>query len=226
MKLINADCMEKAAEYIAPESVDLIYTDPPYPREYHYCYEWLAKEAVRVLKPDGFLIAYAGPYWKDVVMGYLGAELQYFYDFILIHKGNTSILWPRKIISGYKSILCYHKKEAKPLPNTNVLGQWSSPGGDKRFHAWGQEETSARYYIDCFSKEGDLVVDYFLGGGTTAWVCKKLGRQFIGFENDAKTFKVAQRRLDETAPLEKQATQLEMGGCHERLRNTHPLSMP
>jgi site-specific DNA-methyltransferase (adenine-specific) len=192
-----------AEEKIGSGSVDLIFTDPPYPQEFHYCYEWLAKEAMRALKPEGFLIAYAGPYWKDVVMNYFNEHLQYFYDFILVHKGNTSILWPRRIISGYKSILCYHKKGNKPLPRTNVLGQWDGTGGDKRFHYWGQDENTARYYVDCFSKEGDLVVDYFLGGGTTAKVCKKLNRNFIGFENDNETFKIAQDRLNNIMPVEK-----------------------
>ncbi len=201
-KLFCGDSMVLSEGEIGNESVDLIYTDPPYPKEFHYCYKWLATEAVRALRPDGFLIAYVGPYWKDIVMGYFNEHLQYFYDFILVHKGNTSILWPRRIISGYKSILCYHKKEQKPLPQTNVLGQWDGTGGDKRFHRWGQDETTARYYIDCFSKEGDLVVDYFLGGGTTAKVCKKLNRNFIGFENDADTFKIAQDRLNGVSPLE------------------------
>ena len=129
-------------------------------------------------------------------MGYLGAELQYFYDFILIHKANTSILWPRRVISGYKSILCYHLNRQTPLPRTNVLGQWNGTGGDKRFHRWGQDENTARYYIDCFTRSGDLVVDYFLGGGTTAAVCKRLNRRFVGFEIDLATFDLAQSRVD------------------------------
>jgi len=202
LDLYFGDARELSGKYIADSSVDLIFTDPPYSKEYHYCYEWLAREAVRVLKPSGFLIAYAGPYWKDVVMGYFSEHLQYFYDFILVHKGNTSILWPRKIISGYKSILCYHLKGQSPLPQTNVLGQWNGTGGDKRFHRWGQEETTARYYIDCFSAKGDLVVDYFLGGGTTAEVCKKLNRDFIGFEKDANAFNTARARVDNTLPPE------------------------
>ena len=37
-------------------SIDLIWTDPPYPKEYLYCYDWLAKESVRVLKPGGLNI--------------------------------------------------------------------------------------------------------------------------------------------------------------------------
>ncbi len=69
---------------------------------------------------------------------------------------------------------------------------------------WGQDETTARYYIDCFSREGDLVVDYFLGGGTTAIVSKKLNRRFIGFELDQDTFHITQARIDGTSPLLKE----------------------
>ncbi|MFA5715467.1 MAG: DNA methyltransferase [Candidatus Paceibacterota bacterium] len=170
---------------------------------------WQLK-AKRVLKPNGFLIVYAGPYWKDVVMGYLNQHLQYFYDFILVHKGNTSILWPRKIISGYKSILCYHQKDNKPTLYTNVLGQWDGTGGDKRFHKWGQDEITTRYYIDCFSREGDLVVDYFSGGGTTAVVCKKMNRKFIGFEKDTDTYGLSIDRLNGTLDPGKYPEQLRL----------------
>ncbi len=203
MNLFCGDALELASQKILAGSVDLIYTDPPYSQEFHYLYEWLAKEAVRALKPTGFLIVYAGPYWKDVVMDYLNKQLQYFYDFILVHKGNTSILWPRRVISGYKSILCYHQKGQKSLPRTNVLGQWDGTGGDKRFHKWGQDENTARYYIDCFSGEDDLIVDYFLGGGTTGEVCKKLNRDFIGFEKEADTFNIARDRIAGVLPLER-----------------------
>ena len=196
LKLIHGDSLEIADSIVAPGSVDLIITDPPYPKKYHYCYEWLAKEAVRALKPNGFLIAYAGPYWKDVVMGYLNEHLQYFYDFVLVHKGNTSILWPRRIISGYKSLLCYHLKGKTPLPKTNVLGKWNGSGSDKRFHKWGQEGETYQYYIDCFTSPGDLVVDYFLGAGTVAEVCKRLDRNFIGIEKDINSFNIAKARLN------------------------------
>ncbi len=193
--LICGDSKELAGEKIPDGTVDLIFTDPPYAKEFHYLYEWLAQEAARALKPDGFLIAYAGPYWKDVVMGYFGEHLQYFFDFVLIHVA-TSILWPRKIVSGYTSLLCYHRRGFSPLPRMNVLGKFSTSAQDKRFHNWGQSESECRYYIDCFTAEGDLVVDYFLGAGTTAGVCKRLNRNFVGFERDVDTFKIAQSRLD------------------------------
>ncbi len=195
IKLYCGDAISMAPEIIGAGTVDLIFTDPLYLKEYHYLYEWLAKEAVRVLKPTGFLIAYAGPYWKQRVMETLRAQLDYFYDFILIH-ADTSILWPRKIVSGYKSLLCYCQRNEKPLPRMNVLGKYAHSSQDKRFHNWGQSDKEARYYIDCFTKEGDLVVDYFLGGGTTAVVCKRLNRRCIGFEIDPATFEIARARVD------------------------------
>lgn len=196
IEIVHGDAMALSKQYITDSSVDLIFTDPPYKKEFHYCYEWLAKEAVRVLKPNGFLIAYAGPYWKHRVMMTLGEQLEYFYDFILMHRGNTSILWPRRIITGYKSLLCYTRKESKAVPVTNVLGKYDGTGGDKRFHRWGQEANTARYYIDVFSHEGDLVVDYFLGGGTFAEVCKGLNRRFVGFEIDENTYNTDRERLN------------------------------
>jgi site-specific DNA-methyltransferase (adenine-specific) len=195
IEIHHGDCQKLSSEIIEPESVDLIFTDPPYSKKYLPLYKWLAKEAARSLKPNGFLITYCGPYWKDRVMNYLNAELQYFYDFIYRHNGNTTILWNRKIISGYKSLLCFHRKNHKPMPKTNVLGLFNGIGGDKRFHKWGQEENTARYYIDCFSRENDLVIDYFLGAGTFGNVCKKLNRKFIGFEIDEETFQIADLRI-------------------------------
>ncbi len=196
IKLIEGDAIALSENNINPGTVDLIFTDPPYPKKYHYCYEFLAKEAVRVLKPNGFLIAYAGPYWKHRTMMTLGKHLDYFYDFVLMHQGNTSMLWPRRIISGYKSLLCYTLKGSKALPVTNVLGKYHGSRSDKRFHQWGQEIHSAHYYIDVFSREGDLVVDYFLGGGTFAEVCKRLNRNFVGFEIDHEVYEGALSRLD------------------------------
>ena len=208
--LIQGDALELAEKYIPDGSVDLIFTDPPYPKEYHYCYEFLAREAARVLKPNGFLITYAGPYWKHRVMMTLGEYLDYYYDFILMHRGNTSILWPRRIITGYKSLLCYTLNGSKAVPVTNVLGKYDGAGGDKRFHRWGQEANSARYYIDVFSHEGDLIVDYFLGAGTFAEVCKALNRNFIGFEIDKETYDIARARVDGAMGPKEKGRQQEM----------------
>lgn len=46
------------------------------------------------------------------------------------------------------------------------------------------------------SNEGDLVLDPFSGVGTTAVVCKKLGRRFIGFELNEEYVRLSNERLD------------------------------
>ena len=44
----------------------------------------------------------------------------------------------------------------------------------------------------------DIVVDFFMGSGTTCVACKDIERQYIGFEIEPKWFKVAQDRLTKT----------------------------
>ena len=49
--------------------------------------------------------------------------------------------------------------------------------------------------IKCASKEGDIVLDPFMGGGTTLAVAERLGRQFIGIDQSEAAFKVTKQRL-------------------------------
>ena len=49
--------------------------------------------------------------------------------------------------------------------------------------------------IKASSAAGDLVLDPFAGVGTCPVVCRKLGRHFIGFEQDAEFVKIANQRL-------------------------------
>ncbi|MFN0075921.1 MAG: DNA-methyltransferase [Prosthecobacter sp.] len=49
--------------------------------------------------------------------------------------------------------------------------------------------------IACSTDEGDLVIDPFLGSGTTAAAAKRLGRKWIGIEKDAGYVQIATERL-------------------------------
>ena len=49
--------------------------------------------------------------------------------------------------------------------------------------------------ITASSNEGDLVLDPFMGSGTTAAVAKKLGRKWIGIEKEEKYIKASKKRL-------------------------------
>ena len=43
---------------------------------------------------------------------------------------------------------------------------------------------------------GDLVLDPFMGSGTTAVVAKRLGRQYVGYETEADFINIAKKRLN------------------------------
>jgi DNA methylase len=181
------------ADLLPDESIDLIFTDPPYPKAFLPLYGWLAEVAARVLKPGGFLLTYTGNMYKDQVIAQLGEHLTYFWDYIALHAGMGTMVWPKNTVARHKSILAYVKGAGKPRCRT--LGAFTGSGSDKRFHRWGQDEQTARYYIDCFSRPGDLVWEPFVGGGTTLLVCIQLSRHFIGFEIDECMAELARERL-------------------------------
>lgn len=53
------------------------------------------------------------------------------------------------------------------------------------------------HIIRASSREGDVVADFFMGGGTTALAAQRLGREFVGCDIDAKWVTAAERRLEE-----------------------------
>ena len=52
------------------------------------------------------------------------------------------------------------------------------------------------WLLNKYTKEGDLILDPFMGSGTTAVACYKLKRRYIGFELDEEYFNLANERID------------------------------
>lgn len=59
-------------------------------------------------------------------------------------------------------------------------------------------EQLARDHILSWSNEGDLVLDCFMGSGTTGVACVKTNRAFIGIELDENYFNIAKERIEST----------------------------
>ena len=62
-------------------------------------------------------------------------------------------------------------------------------------------EKLVRDHIISWSNEGDLVLDPFMGSGTTAKIARSLGRNYIGFEISKEYCEIAEQRLQETKTL-------------------------
>jgi len=71
----------------------------------------------------------------------------------------------------------------------------------KTIHPTEKPETLLERIILIASKEGDTVLDPFMGSGTTGVVAKRLNRKFIGFEIDPKYFEIAKNRIYNTDVL-------------------------
>jgi len=59
----------------------------------------------------------------------------------------------------------------------------------------------AHDHIVSWTNEGDVVLDPFMGSGTTAIVARALGRKYIGFEISQEYVDLANKRLQETKTL-------------------------
>jgi len=53
-----------------------------------------------------------------------------------------------------------------------------------------------RYFIETYTNEGEIVLDFCAGSGTTGVACKELKRDFIGIEKDADYFDIACKRIN------------------------------
>lgn len=186
---------------LADNSVDLIFTDPPYKKEYLPCYAWLAKESMRVLKPGGFVLTMCGGiYINQIYRMFDNSGLTFFWEYHVYLSGwAAGIVWtrshPKKTINvRNKPILAYSKYSS--TPRTSTISLFNGGGEDKKYHEWGQDIESARYYIDCFSHKDDLVCDPFIGGGTTGIACMALQRRFVGFDLDMNALFISRDRID------------------------------
>ena len=66
---------------------------------------------------------------------------------------------------------------------------------NQRSHPTQKPEALIYRIIVSSTNKGDIILDPFLGSGTTAVVAKKLQRNFIGFEKDKEYIKLAKKRL-------------------------------
>lgn len=72
---------------------------------------------------------------------------------------------------------------------------WEMANSEKSDHPAVFPLTLAQDHVYSWSKEQDVVLDPFLGSGTTGVACVNLGRRFIGIEKDPGYFEIAKTRI-------------------------------
>ena len=59
------------------------------------------------------------------------------------------------------------------------------------------------YLIKTYTNEGETVLDFTMGSGSTGVACKNTNRNFIGIEQDEKYFKIAKERIEHVPSQQK-----------------------
>lgn len=177
------------ARGLPDECIDLIFTDPPYPKEFMHVYYDMGEYAARILKPGGSLFTLCGQYQIPQVIEAL-STLDYHWIGWINHTQKRT-LFGYKIVCGGKPMVWFTKGKCNPFP-----GFWwdtqAPKHKDKDFHIWGQSIHWAIPTIDQFK---GVVLDPFCGGGTVPAACRVLGREWLAFEIDSESVELARRRI-------------------------------
>jgi hypothetical protein len=188
--------MRDVGNQIDDDSLDLIFTDPPYAKASLELYDALGRFAARKLKVGGSLLTYSGVMYFPEVMQALCQHppLRYLWTCAHVSDGGP---YPQMrglgIENTWKAILWFTREGRKDI--SVFVRDSVKTTRSKEFHEWEQPIEEAEHYIGLLCPQGGLVCDPFLGGGTTAAAADKLGRKWIGFEIDPATAKIASLRL-------------------------------
>lgn len=228
-ELYLGDCLEVLAA-LSDQSVDMIWTDPPYGHSNHdgdlnsrlnehrgvdnkpianddadgmrYVVDGMLRESVRLLKADCCCCCCCcgggGPRptfaWVADRMDRDGLT---FFHSVIWDKANPGLGWRYR--RQHEMVMVAHRSGGKLLwaddavKVPNVIRQM--PDRD-RFHPNEKPVWLVETFVSAHAKPGQVVLDPFMGSGTTGVACANLGRKFIGIEIDRKYFNIACERID------------------------------
>ena len=182
---------------IEAESVDLIFTDPPYHRETVDLYGHLAAFAKHALKPGGSLVSFCGQIILPTVLDLFSGQLRYWWVACCYHTGDTLLRMNEYGIVNVWKPMVWFVHGTRGDKNTFVDDVVVSKP-EKSHHKWQQGTIEAEYFIDKLTQPDGLIVDPFCGGGTTAVAAARLGRTCLTFDVDETAVLIARDRVRES----------------------------
>ncbi len=209
------DCLD-ALERLPDESIDCIVADPPYGIGYlsrshrlpldrvanddEHAYEILEQAlatAWRKLKPDTHIYIFTT--WQayapmaEVVKKYFTLKN------VLIWVKNNRTRGDLKGNYGYQyEMILYAHKGRRHLfgkRDANVL-QFDKVPSNYMQHPTEKPVKLLEYLISKSTQEGEIVLDMFMGSGSTCVAAKRTNRRYIGIELEQEWFAVATKRLE------------------------------
>lgn len=217
-RIICADCLEYLKE-IEDSSVDLIITDPPYEINTSGGGMYKAKDKRYVKELNGLKNGFAPEVLDELVRVmkkiniYIFCSqkqilplLKYFvegkkcnYNILTWHKSNPIPACGNKYITDTEYILFFREKGVKIYGSVDTKHTYYiTPLNTKDKRLYGHPTCKPIEILENFvlnsSVEGDLVLDPFMGSGSTGVACLKNNRRFLGIEKEEEYCKIAEKR--------------------------------
>src|SRR6266566_4045357 len=194
---------------------------------------WLA-ECRRLLKPDGGLWV-IGTYHNIFRIGAILQDLGFWVlnDIVWRKTNPMPNFRGRRFTNAHETLLwCATSREARYTFNYEAMkalnadeqalqmrSDWLIPlsggperlrdGDGKKAHPTQKPEALLHRVLLASTRPGDIVLDPFFGTGTTGAVAKRLGRRFIGIEQDPAYVALARRRIAAVRPAPAELVALE-----------------
>lgn len=218
IKLLNRDCLE-VLKALPDNSVDLVVTDPPYEigttgggfvgkKKYFEELESIKDgfdsvildELCRVMKK---INCYFFCSQKQIIplLDYFVKDKKCNWNLLTYHKTNPPPACGNKYLTDTEFVLFFREKGVK------IGGKYETkktyyvePLNKKEKDLYNHPTVKPLHIVENFiinsSEEGDIVIDPFMGSGTTGVAAKNLGRKFIGCELVEEYFNTAKDRID------------------------------
>ena len=218
-KLYNMDCME-GMKLIPDNSIDLVVTDPPYKTtsrgssggtggilkdklnmkgmvfEHNSIKfsEWLP-ELYRVLKERSHAyIMTNNKNLKDMLIEIENVNFEIFKTLIWAKNSPITNMY---YMDSHEYIIFCRKGKAKRINNCGTKSVLNIDNVKNKQHPTEKPIDLIKIFIENSSQENEIVLDPFMGAGSTAMACKELKRNFIGFELDKQYYDIANKRISE-----------------------------
>lgn len=224
IEIYNEDCLE-GMKRIKDETIDLIVTDPPYPTTKRggtgnsggMCKKKEFADG-KVFKHNNIKpIEYIPEFYRILKDGshcYIMTNHVNLYEILTVAKESRlhfikSLIWNKgnKIMgqaymSQFEYILFFRKGKFKKINRCgtadilNVPNKKTKDEEGKNIHDTEKPVELMRILIENSTQEEELVLDPFMGSGTTGVACIGANRNFTGFEIDKEYFDIAKDRIE------------------------------
>src|SRR5690554_1759250 len=154
-------------------------------------------EYIRVMKKVNIFI------WcnKQQIIDVINYFKDYSMEILVWAKDNPTPFTNNVWLSDLEYCLYFREKGVKLNNGYDIKSKWyQSPINKKDKDLYDHPTIKplelVKRHLEHTTNEGDIVLDTFLGSGTTAVACKELGRNYIGFEINEEYYKIAVDRLN------------------------------